>query len=200
VSFRNLTGEREFRVYCPDITASEVKNQPYTLKVEVPEHSEFVQVMQIESPLAGMAALSALAKMDQPKLGYAFLVWSDVEKIVPWYITSVPPNAPFPWHVRRAHGLGYKLNQGDITCWILGVSSHSGVPLLHIRTEIVYRRSPEDDEKFETELKESGYMVVPSKPHDIRGLMNILQQHGQQQGQGAVAPEAAAEAPTKTET
>lgn len=201
MSFRNLSGEREFRVFCPDITVAEVKSKPYTLRVNVPAHSEFVRVMQIESPLSGIAALGPLAKMDSPKLGYAFLVWTDVEEMEPWYITSVPPNTPFPWHVRRHAGLGYMMQSGDITCWILGVSSHSGVPLIHIRTEIVYRKTSEEDEKFEADLKDSGYMIVPSKQYDVSALMNLLrqQQHAQQQGQGAVAPEAAAGAPAKKE-
>jgi len=167
MSFRNLSSSWVFRVYTPDLTPEQIKDisRPYVLKVNLPQSAEFLEVLQIESPLKSVAA--GLAGMLQSLLAYSFLMDASDETTQPWFIICCFSNKEFAWH-------GTKLRQNeDIYCQPLGVSVHTGVPLLHIRTSLEH---PGEDsyEKLEAELVEAGYAIAPAKLYDRSNALTNL--------------------------
>ena len=154
----SLSHKREFRVFIPDITLKEaMKNEPYVLRVMVPKFAEFLEVVQIQDPFAG---ISALGVGNAPQTAYAFLVDPTIESDRRFYLTAVFPHQPFPWPVDH-HTRQALCDEMPVECQALGITTHSGVPILHVQTAVM----PSNYELFEKELQEFGYRIVESKPY-----------------------------------
>lgn len=154
-----LTGQRMFQVFIPDIDMKEaMKNQPYVLRIDLPGRYQFLDVIQIENPLAGISALGM-----GPQTAYAFLVDPEQEVNHRFYVTAVFPHMPFPWS-----------ENGIVFCRSCGITTHSGVPLVHIQTGIC----SDDYEWFEEQVKGMGYIVVLGKRYEKSDqLLNLYRAH-----------------------
>ena len=149
-----LCNTREFRVFIPDITLQEaMKNQAHVMRVLLPEDAQFLKVLQIEDPLAGISAVG-----NQAQTAYAFLVDPGKKATLRFYLTIVFPHMPFPWH-----NSGVFRGDADrvVTCTPLGTTTHSGVPVLHVGTQVPAKYY----EEFEEAVKERGYVLVDMKPY-----------------------------------
>ena len=164
----SLGSKREFRVFVPDITMQEaMKNDPYVLRIVLPNFSEFLEVIQIQDPFAG---LSALGTGNAPQTAYAFLVDPDVPTTRNFYLTAVFPHQPFPWPVVTRGARQLLSNDTPVNCFTLGITTHSGVPILHVQTRVHHH----DYTQFEQELKEFGYRIVEAKPYTkSEALVNL---------------------------
>lgn len=165
-----LTDERVFNVFIPDITLEEArKNDPYVLRVTVPVGSSLLDVLQISSPLAGLGALAGTAQT-----AYAFLCNPREPDTCNVYITAVFSERPFPWHavaegqessvaaVRYAKGgLAYLEYTQEAFCSPVGITTHNGVPLLHVRIDV----HCDAYASFEADLSSAGYRIVPAKAY-----------------------------------
>lgn len=158
-----LTKKRELRVFYPDISVEEaLKNEPYLMRVKLPAIFEFLQVLQIQDPLAGVVNIPGVGSGS--KLAYAFLVDPDAEEDVRFYLTSLMPDIPFPWHDEGYLGPA-------IRCGVLGITTHNGVPILHAST-LVERSAYED---FEKEVQDRGYRLVDGARYkDGSSLINLF--------------------------
>lgn len=173
----SLSAQRSFNIFIPDITLAEAqKNEPYVLRISVPAGSQFLGVVQIASPLAGLGALAG-----NPQIAYAFLCDPESEERRNVYITAVFSEMSFPWHthteqatwLKKHGGLFEERHPQRAFCAPLGLTSHNGVPLLHVRVDV----SPDDYEEFEKELVENHYRIVPAKPYtQSEALINLYKQ------------------------
>jgi len=179
-----LSTQRVFRVFIPDITLAEAQhNDPYVLKIVLPAGSHFFGVPQIASPLAGMGMLAGT-----PQVSYAFLCDPDETETRNVYITAVFSERAFPWHgvvkaspelsQRPGGGLDFEYPQGAF-CIPLGITSHNGVPLLHVRVDVHVA----DYDRFEDELRSAGYRIVAAKPYtQAESLIELFKAHAQKGG------------------
>lgn len=163
----SLTKRRELRVFYPSISMEEaLKNEPYLMRVKLPIRYQFIKVLQIQDPLAGVVAIPGVGT--GLKLAYAFLVDPDEEEQENFYITSLMPDIPFPWH--DVNKLRRGIAETLVTCHVLGITTHSGVPILHVSTLV----SPKAYEVFEQEVKECGYRLVEGARYtDGASLINL---------------------------
>lgn len=170
-TFRNLVEERVFRVVVPDITLEQAKaNTAFVTRVDITPHSQFVGVLQMAHPAAEV--LGQMGGMMGTTLGYGFLDPPDVEKTKQIYIASLFPDRPFPWHL---HDSRWDIEE-RLHCEKLGVSVHSGVPLLHVSVACI-GESP-DYKKLEGELEQAGYVVIGAKPYEVaKQLVDFYKAH-----------------------
>jgi hypothetical protein len=147
-----LKKKRELRVFYPDISVEEaLKNEPYLMRVKLPIIYKFLQVLQIQDPLAGLGVPGVGMSS---KLAYAFLVDPEEELEARFYLTSLMPDIPFPWHDDDG-----PYDDGifpAVTCRTLGITTHNGVPILHVSTLV----GLDDYEDFEEEVQKVGYRLV----------------------------------------
>jgi hypothetical protein len=140
-----LDEKRSFLVFVPDIEMKEaMKNEPYVLRIHLPRIYSFLEVVQIENPLVGISALGM-----GPQTAYAFLVDPTTEVNRRFYITAIFPHMHFPWGDTR------------VRCSPRGISTHSGVALLHVETNVEH----DDYDWFERNIQEMGYRLVDAKPY-----------------------------------
>jgi hypothetical protein len=153
-------------------------------------------VIQIDNPLKNVPGAAALGAMAPPTLGYAFLLDPRIQKTRPWYITSLLPGGAFPWHQRDP------IKAEDLQCRYLGISIHSGVPLVHIRAGFAWEEQVQENyDQLEKELQEAGYAIIQAKVYDQAAkLASLIQAHVGEKREGAVAAKAEAEAPAETRT
>lgn len=156
-----LSGKRIFRVFIPDVSLEETqKNEPYVLRIVLPARHVFLQVLQIESPLAGFGVLGGA-----PQLSYAFLCDVESEESSRFYVTSVFSEHEFPWH---------RSSVDPVICETLGISTHSGIPLLHVMVSVGRR----DYDAFESSIKDLGYRLFDAKPYTrSEELINLYKAH-----------------------
>lgn len=171
-----LTSKRAFNIFVPDVTLEDVrKNDQYVLRIQVPRGAALLGVTQIASPLAGLGVLAG-----SPQVAYAFLCDPDEEETTNVYVTAVFSEQTFPWHAKTGSleplrkytkgGCLEILHAAPAHCEPIGITSHSGVPLLHVRVDV----APEKYEVFEAELHAAGYMVIPAKPYEqARALVEM---------------------------
>jgi len=157
-----LTAQREFRVFVPDITLQEaMKNEAHVLRFILPRGAEFLEVIQISDPLAGLSALGG-----SPQTAYTFLVDPEEKSTSNVYVTPVFPHMPFPWHRESMRIITRKA----LGCETLGITTHSGVPILHIGVH-----APEDhQEQFERDVQQAGYRIVDVKLYTRGGELVSL--------------------------
>lgn len=175
----SLSDDRVFRVFTPDVSLADAqRNEPYALRITVPAGSQFLGVPQIASPMAGMGMLAGT-----PQVAYAFLCNPAVEELRNVYVTAVFSERAFPWHVvaasaseiRTVAGGGTELEYSqEVFCTPIGITSHNGVPLLHVRVDVHWA----DYDRFESELVSAGYRVIPSKPYaQAESLIELYRAH-----------------------
>jgi hypothetical protein len=148
----SLTGRRIFNVYVPDVTMAQAKEiKAHVLKFVLPDKVQFIDALQIESPLAAL-----LPSMGSSQLGYAFMYDPSVMNMVTFYITSVHSNVEFPWMSQP--NIDALITYIPLLCMPLSATVHSGLPLLHVRLNPLGAYA-----SFESELAQAGYTVVNTK-------------------------------------
>lgn len=165
----SLTEHRMVQVYIPDISLEEaMKNEPYVLRVDCPPTYSFLDVLQIEDPLHAQIPLQG-----RTTLAYAFMVDPTKDVTHRFYITSLLPDVSFPW---------YSPQDGEeevfMGCQYLGITTHSGVPVTHVRV------SPPADrfDQFEEEIRSIGYRLVIAKRYDRGAALSNLYKARSQDG------------------
>lgn len=170
-SFRNLVERRVFRIVTPDITQEEAKaNLAFVTRIELTEDAQFTGVVQIAHPAADV--LGQMGGMLGSTLAYSFIERADEDRTRRVYVTSLFPDHPFPWHLHDSRWDP----ESRLHCRTLGVSTHSGIPLLHVSVEVFADGS--DYEKLEQELAEAGYAVIGAKPYEVaKQLVDFYKAH-----------------------
>jgi hypothetical protein len=163
----SLTDRRVFRVFIPAITKDQLKeNQPYVIRIVIPKGAQFLEVMQIEPVSAGLGAFSGSSTT-----AYAFLCDHDVKETETFYTTSWFSDRPMPWASGQSAKYVDATPFPKICCSPLNTTSHSGIPLLHLRVCVV----PTDYKAFEAELVTVGYVIINTKPYDSESLLAYYQ-------------------------
>ncbi len=160
---RNLTAVTQFKIFVPTITKEEaVENTPWVMRLDLPPNSAFLEVAVIEEP----ANLTGPLFGAPPKktVGYAFQVPVTESPLrFPMFITSVFAGMDVPW---QRDGV---VEDGDLVCRYLGISSHFGIPLIHTglcveATGATARMDAAD--RLEEELR-STYLIVRPREYDL---------------------------------
>jgi hypothetical protein len=151
---------RRVEIYIADISLDEaMKNEPYVLYVDLPHNAQFLQVLQIEDPLSAVMPLQG-----RTQLAYVWMVDAEAkDRPVRWHFTGLLPDVDFPWH-------GALEGAPPVVCAVLGMSTHSGAVITHVQTQV----SPSDYERFEAEVQELGYRLVPCKRYDRATALSNL--------------------------
>ena len=149
----DVKDKREFQVFIPDITLEEAqKNEIHVIRIFLPYKHKFLGMIQIDDPLVGISSIRGASQA-----AYTFLITPGDELCCRFYVTPVFPHIPFPWYDRD----NYRYKHAVIFCEELGITVHSGMPLLHISVST----DPQYYDQFEAELKDIGYRIVDSKPY-----------------------------------
>ncbi len=157
-----LQSKKKFHVVCADITPEQVnKNDPYVLRVDLPRDYQFIEVTQIASPAACISPLLASSQ-----IAYSFLIDAKEQMGKPYnsrlYITSLFSEVEFPWSNPSSY---VPEAQPRIICRVLGITTHSGVPILHTGVELQYVARASGYDEFEEELVSAGYKLIGTKTY-----------------------------------
>lgn len=157
-----LSSTRKFALYLPDPSEETVReNKPYVLRIPTSRGAEVLDVIQLDSPIS--AVLPGLPAQKEPPM-YALLEPPAEAGAANIYIVSrFPGDEHFPW--QGGGGFG---RTSQLLTSVVGVTSHTGVPLLHVRIEAPTHLY----EEFEGEVQEIGYTIIPAK--EYRGHEMLL--------------------------
>ena len=169
----SLTEKRVFNIFVPDITREEAQeNRPYVLRIVIPRGAQFLEVLQLSSGQPGVGRPVGVART-----AYAFLSNPEEEERRHFYVTAVFSERDIPWHAsnKRPESFVY-YPMPAIRCVVLGITSHNGLPILHVSTEV----GTENYDPFEEELRAYGYQIVHAKPYEqATSLLEMMKAYAQ---------------------
>lgn len=168
--FRNLTSTRMFICLVPDIKLTdEVKNNAYMMVADLPVNHIFVSVLSLNHPLHGILG-SNVDSMLPSTVAYGFLIDPDDTRMERHYISGVVPNQPFSWSARQ---LEYQPDA--LSTYVMGVSVHSGLPIMHVDLVHSHEKSPTAPcvQELEEYMVREGYRLIPSVRYDFDSLMKF---------------------------
>lgn len=176
---RNLSHVTQFKVLVPDISPEEAKrNVPWVMRLDIPDNAQFLGVVEIDYPFNPLT--SFLGPSPKKTIGYAYQLFMGRGITQPTFITSVFTGTNVPWPRSEASGnlLMEGMMSGSLACRYLGITSHTGILLVHIATTIL--REPGDDplelaDALEEEMKDT-YLIVRPKEYDLDKRLLMLMQ------------------------